>query len=269
MKRIALLVVLSASILAPAQALAGGVVVKVDRTAHLVAVNRGTAVNLVHVKSTTRLHVGQRVGLKLRRLANGTFTSSGVRILGRARTAHFHAIALTSSAGHLTVSAGGAVLSMTTSSSGPPPPGSEVDVEAQLDDNGLNATQVTVASVAAPGGSIEGTLTLGTSTLAVSSDEMTLVLNLPAGFDLSQFSNGQEVLATFAQQPDGTLLLVSLAGDDGAAQANDPSMQSDDGDQSGGDDGQGATSGQSGNNGDGHGGGDNNGGSGSGGNGDG
>ena len=268
MKRIALLVVLSATFLAPAQALASGVVVKVDRTAHLVAVNRGTSVNLVHVKSLTRLQVGQRVGLKLRRLANGTFTSSRVKFLGRARTAHFHAIALTSSAGHLTVSAGGAVLNMTTSSSGPPPPGSEVDVEAQVGSNGLDATQVTVASVSAPGGSIEGTLTLGTSTVTVSSDQLTLALNLPAGFDLSQFNDGQEVLATFAQQPDGTLLLVSLAGDDGAAQANDPTMQSDDGDQGGGDD-QGATSGQSGTSGDGQGSGGNNGGGGSGGEGDG
>jgi uncharacterized membrane protein YgcG len=253
MKRIALLVVLSATFLAPAQALASGVVVKVDPTAHLVAVNRGTSVNLVHMKSLTRLHVGQRVGLKLHRLANGTFTSSGVKFLGRARTAHFRAITLTSSAGHLTVSAGGAVLNMTTSSSGPTPPGSEVDVEAEVGNDGLNATQVTVASVSAPGGSIEGTLTLGTSTVTVSSDQLTLALNLPAGFDLSQFSDGQEVLATFAQQPDGTLLLVSLAGDDGAAQANNPTMQSDDGDQGGGD-GQGNSGnsqGSGGNNGDG------------------
>ena len=106
------------------------------------------------------------------------------------------------------------------------------------------------------------------STVTVSSDQLTLALNLPAGFDLSQFSDGQEVLATFAQQPDGTLLLVSLAGDDGAAQANDPTMQSDDGDQGGGG-GQGATSGQSGTSGDGQGSGGNNGGGGSGGEGDG
>jgi uncharacterized membrane protein YgcG len=269
MKRIALLVVLSATFLAPAQAaLAGGVVVKVDRTAHLVAVNRGAAVNLVHVKSTARLHVGQRVGLKLRRLANGTFMSSGVKVLGHARTAHFHAIALSSTAGHLTVSAGGAVLSMTTSSSSPTPPGSEVDVEAELDNGGISATQVTVASATAPGGSIEGTLTLGTNTITVVSDAMALVLNLPASFDLSQFTDGQEVLATFAQQPDGTLLLVSLAGDDGAAQANNPSTQSGDGGQAGGND-QGGSSAQSGDDGDGQGGGGNSGGGGSGGEGDG
>jgi uncharacterized membrane protein YgcG len=199
--------------------------------------------------------VGQRVGLTLRRLANGTFMSSRVKVLGHARTAHFHAIALSSTAGHLTVSAGGAVLNMTTSSSPPTPPGSEVDVEAEVDNGDLSATQVTVASASAPGGSIEGNLTLGTNTITVVSDEMALVLNLPTGFDLSQFTDGQEVLATFAQQPDGTLLLVSLAGDDGAAQANNPSVQSEDGGQS--------------NNGDGQGGGDNSGGGGSGGEGDG
>jgi hypothetical protein len=79
---------------------------------------------------------------------------------------------------------------------------------------------------------------------------MSLVLTVPTGFDLSPFTNGQEVLATFAQQSNGSLLLTALAGDDNAQQADNQNQnqdcQGDNCGQGGGDDGEGGGSGNSG-----------------------
>ena len=83
---------------------------------------------------------------------------------------------------------------------------------------------MTVVAPVAPGGQIEGHLTLGTTSVTVSSEHMTLVLNVPAGFDLTKFKNGDEVLATFTQQADGTLVLTALSGDENAQQADDDRM---------------------------------------------
>jgi len=91
-----------------------------------------------------------------------------------------------------------------------------------------------VTSATAPGGSLEGhLLAIGTGSITVGSEHETLVIDVPSGVDLSAFEVGDEVLAVFSQQPDGTLLLTSLRGDENAQQAN-----RDDGD-GGGDDGDG------------------------------
>jgi hypothetical protein len=93
----------------------------------------------------------------------------------------------------------------------------------------LNEDDVTVIVPLAPGGSIEGHLTLGATTVTVSSEHMTLVLNVPAGFDLTTFATGDEVLATFSQQTDGTLALTQLSGDENAQQADDDGDNADGG----------------------------------------
>ena len=93
MKRLVIFLVVSAALLAPSAALASGVVLKVQRATHLVAVTNGkTKVSLVH--TAAKLRVGQRVALRGRTLRNGTMAASSIRVLGRAKTVHFRALLL-------------------------------------------------------------------------------------------------------------------------------------------------------------------------------
>lgn len=271
MKRLLILTIAAAAFVVPSTALAGGVVLKVDRAAHLVAVAQTkTKVALVHTSAASRLHVGQRVALQARALRNGTYSATGVRVVGRAARVSFRALLLKKTATSYVVSAGGAVIALrrgrSTASArdgGTPATGTTVQVTATVGQSeNLDEDQVTTVSADHPGGSIEGVLTLGNGTVTVVSEHLALVLNVPAGLDLSTFRNGDQVLAVFAQQTDGTLLLSSLSGDQSAQQA-DQGSQGDQGSQSGqgGGDGQG----HDGHGGDGNGGGDDGGGDGGGG----
>ena len=229
MKRLVLFLIVAAALLAPSAALASGVVLKVQRATHLVAVTNGkTKVSLVHTGA--KLRVGQRVAVSGRTLRNGTLAASSVRVVGRARTVHFRGLLLKRSGTRLVLSAGGAVISLnrgsarTTSSAGDtgPQPGSTVDVTATVgNDDQLDEDNVTTVSADAPGGAIEGKLTIGTGKITVVSEHMALVLNVPASVDLSKFANGDEVLAKFTQGADGTLTLTALSGDDNAQEADD------------------------------------------------
>jgi hypothetical protein len=221
MKRLILLLALAtAALLAPSGALASGVVLKVERSAHLVAV-AGTAshVALVQTAAASRLHVGQRVALTSQRLGNGTYRASKVQILGRAHTVHFRGLLLAKSSTRWTVSAGGAVISVhrgsrSTSSArdSGPKPGTTVDVQATVGANDeLDDDNVTTVSASTPGGTIEGHLTLGAGTITVTSEHLNLVLKVPVGLDLSAFKTGEEVVADFSQGSDGSLTLTRLS----------------------------------------------------------
>jgi uncharacterized membrane protein YgcG len=105
------------------------------------------------------------------------------------------------------------------------------DNDANDDNDELDENNVVVVAPMAPGGQLEGHLTLGTGTVTVSSEHMTLVLNVPTGFDLTGFANGDEVLATFAQQTDGTLTLTALSHNEDEDQADND--DNDDGDHGG------------------------------------
>jgi hypothetical protein len=245
MRRLVLFLLVAAALLVPSAALASGVVLKVQKATHLVAVTSGkTKVNLVH--TAAKLHVGQRVALSGRTLRNGTLAASSIRVLGRAHSVHFRGLLLKKSGTRMVLSAGGAIISVhrgarTTSSASDtgPAPGATVDVTATVGANdALNATTVSTASADALGGKIEGTLTIGTGTVTVKSDEMNLTIKVPTGFDLTQFATGDEVLATFSQQADGSLLLTDLSGDGNAQEAdgdnNDNSDDNGDGNGGGG-----------------------------------
>jgi hypothetical protein len=241
MKRLVILLGVSVALVAPSAALASGVVVKVQHATHLVAVTNGKAkVSLVHTGA--RLHVGQRVAVTGRTLRNGTVAASSIRVVGRVHTLHFRGLLLKTSGARMVLSAGGAVISVkrgaarTTSSAtdAGPQPGAIVDVTATVGaDDELDEDDVTVVSANAPGGAIEGTLTIGTGKITVVSEHMALVLNVPAGFDLSKFANGDEVLAKFTQGADGTLTLTALSGDDNAQEADHENGDDDGGDHSG------------------------------------
>jgi hypothetical protein len=237
MKRLALFLIVSAALLAPSAALASGVVLKVQHATHLVAVTNGkTKVNLVH--TAAKLRVGQRVSLSGRTLRNGTLAASSIKVVGRARTVHFRGLLLKKSGTQLVLSAGGAIIAVhrgarTTSSANDtgPKPGATVDVTATVgSDDELDAETVSTTSAETPGGQIEGKLTLGTGTITVKSEHMNLAIKVPAGFDLTKFATGDEVLVTFSQQADGSLLLTDLSADGNAQEADN-----DDGDDNGGD----------------------------------
>ncbi|HEX4525438.1 MAG TPA: hypothetical protein VH108_01700 [Gaiellaceae bacterium] len=228
MKRLIVLLAATAALLAPSAALASGVVLKVQRANHLVAIARTpSSVALVH--TSAHLVVGQRVALQARKLHNGTLAASSIKVLGRAHKVTFRGLLLAKSGSRFVISAGGAVIAVhrggrTTASArdSGPKPGSTVQVTATVGKTGeLDEDDVTTVSPTAPGGRIEGQLTLGTGTITVSSEDMSLVLKVPTGFDLTSFVSGSEVLATFTQGTDGSLTLTALSGDENAQQADD------------------------------------------------
>ena len=237
MKRLVLFLIVSAALLAPAGAFASGVVLKVQNATHLVAVTNGkTRVSLVH--TAARLHVGQRVALKGRTLGNGTMAASSIRVLGRARTVHFRGLLLKKTGTRMVLSAGGAIIAVrrgaarTTSSANDtgPAPGATVDVTATVGaDDQLDESNATTVSADAPGGAIEGKLTIGAGKITVVSDEMALVINVPSTIDLTKFANGDEVLAKFTQGADGSLTLTDLSGN-GDVQEADGNDNTDNGD---------------------------------------
>src|ERR1700704_4877059 len=111
MKRLVIFLVVSAALLAPSAALASGVVLKVQRATHLVAVTNGkTKVSLVH--TAAKLRVGQRVALTGRTLRNGTMAASSIRVIGRAKTVHFRGLLLKKTGTRMVLSAGGAIISV-------------------------------------------------------------------------------------------------------------------------------------------------------------
>lgn len=232
MKRFIVLLVATAALLAPSAALASGVVLKVQRATHLVAVAR-TPSNVALVHTSAKLAVGQRISLTATKLRNGTLSASSVKVLGRAHKVTFRGLLLSKSGSQLIVSAGGAVIALhrggrTTASASDsgPAPGSTVQVTATVGTTGeLDEDDATTVAPTAPGGQIEGHLTLGTGTITVTTEHMSLVLNVPAGFDLTKFVSGSEVLATFTQGTDGKLTLTALSADGSAQQADSGGAQ--------------------------------------------
>ena len=271
MKRLIVLLVATTALLVPSAALASDVVLKVQRATHLVAVAR-TPSSVVLVHTSAKLAVGQRVGLRARALRNGTLAASSIKVLGRAHKVRFRGLLLSKSGSKLMVSAGGAVITVnrggrTTASAvdSGPTPGSTVQVTATVGQSGeLEEDDATTVAPTAPGGQIEGHLTLGTGTITVTSEHLSLVLKVPTGFDLTSFVAGGEVLATFTQGSDGTLTLTALSADATTQQADSGDNQGDD---NGGDNQGGSGGGGGGDNGGGGGGGDNGGGGGGGDNG--
>jgi uncharacterized membrane protein YgcG len=224
MKRLIVLLVVGAALLAPSGAFASGVVIKVQRATHLVVVAR-TPSNVVLVHTPAKVAVGERIALQARRLHNSTLAASRIKVLGRVSQVRFRGLLLSKSGPKLMVSAGGAVVELHRGAhrnDSAPRPGSTVQVTVTIGANGeLDEDDVTTVSPTAPGGQIEGRLLLGTGTVTVSSEHLSLVLKVPAGLSLTPFASGMEVLATFSQGTDGSLTLTALSADGDAEQADD------------------------------------------------
>src|SRR4051794_10687066 len=113
MKRLALLLIVAAALLAPSAAFAGGVVLKVQRATHLVAVtranNRGA---LVHTNAAARLKVGERIAMTAHALRNGTMAATTVRVVGHAHKVTFRGLMLRKNSNRFVLSAGGAIVNV-------------------------------------------------------------------------------------------------------------------------------------------------------------
>lgn len=231
MLKMALLAGAVAAVAVPGTAAAArGVVVKVDGAAGLVAVAapRGT-VSLVHTARAAKLQVGERVSYRPKRLRNETFAADRVHVLGKARRTHVRGLVLAHRAGGYVLSAHGAVLTIrsaarTTASatSGTPQVGTEVDVTADVS-SGSDLQQTSVSSLgAAQAGAIDGRIqALAAGAITVANDGVQVQMTVPAGLDLSKFAVGDEVLAYFSRQTDGSLLLTAISANGDTAQAND------------------------------------------------
>jgi hypothetical protein len=207
-----------------------GIVVKVDRPAALTAVaGAHGSVVLVHTKANVKL--GQKVSFQAQQRANGTLASTGFRVVGVASRVHVRGVVLAHRATGYVISAHGAVLPIrvlrrtsSASDTGVPPVGATVDVTATIADDTLDQEDAQPVLADARSGAIEGHLvTAPAGTIAVRSSGLTLVIAVPAGFVTSKFALGDEVLASFQRQADGSLVLTALA-------ANDDDEQEDEGD---------------------------------------
>jgi hypothetical protein len=216
MKRLLVGLIAAAALVVPSTALANGVVLKVQRATHQVAVATSPS-RVSLVRTNARLAVGQRVA----------FTTHGAKVLGRAHSVRFRGLLVARTQHTMLLSAGGAVMTVRREDHhNDPRRGAIVEVDATvgangaLDDNDDNPVVVTPATL---GGKIEGTLTIGTGSITVTGDELNLAIKVPPGTDLSGFRNGDDVEATFTQGTDGSLTLTRLE------------LRNDDNDDSGGD----------------------------------
>lgn len=234
LKRMLFLSAVAAALAVPGTASAAGqsrgVVVKVDRTLVAVASTNGH-VRLVHVAAARRLRVGQLVSYSARKLRNGTFAGTRVRVVRALRGLQVRGLVLGRTPGGFAVSANGALLRLhavrgmrTTAglAAAGPRRGSSVLVFVTPAKTGLNATRVRILSASAPAGAFEGQImAIGASTLTVADDGVSLTFTVPSTIDLSTFHLGDEVLVFFATQSDGTLALTAIGGDETVAEADD------------------------------------------------
>src|SRR5262249_49757041 len=158
MKTKALIAVAAAALIVPAVVGARpsrGVVVKIDRSSHLVAIAGADGiVQLAHVPNLRSLQVGQRVSLALRALHNGTVAASSLGILGRAGVTHVRGVVLVRGVNGLVLSGHGALLTLhvrtaRTLSARGPQVGSVVDATVKSSATGLQATHLSVVGTAA------------------------------------------------------------------------------------------------------------------------
>jgi hypothetical protein len=231
-----LAVLLATPLLAPQT----GVVVRVDRPAHLVAVADATGqVELVHVERIGNVAAGARVGFTARQLRNGTLATTTLTVSGRLARASVDGVVLAADAHRrsFTVSARGAVLvlrlaqparkksrALARPTVALPAVGSEVNVTFGVGGHGERVIgSVTPVTPSASAGAFEGVVAgrPGATLRVVAGNGAAVTLRVPAGLDLSQLRAGDRVLAYFDRQTDGSLLLTAVAADGSAGEADD------------------------------------------------
>ena len=235
------LVLAFASANVSAQTLRGTVVHRNARAHSFVVANAHGA--LVAIHSKRGMKPGRIVRVDARRLRNGTFALSRVRVLGRTHHARIRGTVTFAKRGAFVVSAPGTSLLVNDnpSSGQTPAVGDQVQVDGTIDDQG-DIQEQDVQKTGSDSGNmdLEGTLLAvdqTARTLSISADDdnqsgSSLTVDVPSSFDITQFAPGQEVHLTVTPNGDGTFTLVSSSEDDNSRDANNQQTQQGDDNQS-------------------------------------
>lgn len=173
------------------------------------------------------LRIGQRLSVRARPLADGTFASQEIRILGRAKQARVRAVVVKYQRAlkRYLVSAGGSVFALRTGSARslassaeePPPAQPGTEIVATVNVSGGTAQAQQVSQVGRVGKlELEGIL------LELSASSLRLVVaragfvnvTIPAGLDLSRFKVFDQVSLVVAVGTDGSFTLIKAKVED-------------------------------------------------------
>jgi uncharacterized membrane protein YgcG len=217
-----------------------GVVVHQNHHAHSFVVSqKGGHLASVHARRSPRL--GRTVKVTALRLHNGTWLAQTVSSGRRARRATVRGVVtfVDRKRGLFTLSAGGASLLIhrhrvhgARTADALPNLGENVTIQAGIDDQGnLDEEAIHDNGAQTSNIEIEGVVMAvdpTARTISVSADDdsesgQAIVVSIPATFDITGFTVGQEVKLLVSQQPDQSFLLQGSAEDDNSQAANNPS----------------------------------------------
>ena len=230
-------IVLALSATASAATFSGVVVHHNTRArSFVVALGNGT-LRSVHAGHAPRL--GRRVVVTARLLHNGTWALQRMRVGKATRRVHIrgtvtyvnlrrHVFVVSARGVSLLVHAHRTGAGDVRAASSPVADGQQVAVDGVLDDDSVEANNVQTTGEDVGGVDLEGTVQSIDATarsLSISADDSeqsgaTLTVDVPASFDLSQFSPGQSVELLVAPNGDGTYTLQQSSNDTGAQNAD-------------------------------------------------
>jgi hypothetical protein len=215
----------------------------VHRNAHahafVVADSRGR-LRSIHARRSPR--PGRTVSVSARRLRNGTYRARHVRVTGRRRRARLRGTVsyVDRRRGVFTVSTRGASILVhrgrshrARTADALPGVGDHVTVTADVQDESVDADSIHGDGQNHDAFDLEG-IVLGVDpvarTVKVSADDddesgAAITVTVPASFDMSQFTVGQEVELRVLRQADGTFVLQGFASDENVSEADDPGEQ--------------------------------------------
>lgn len=219
-----------------------GVVVHQNHHAHSFVVSlKGGHLASVHARKSPR--VAHAVKVTALRMRNGTWLAKAVSLGRKSRHAAVRGVVtfVNRQRGVFTVSAGGASLLIhrhhqrshgARAADALPNVGEVVTVQTGIDDQG-NLDEESIQDNGAQTSNIEleGVVMAvdpTARTITVSADDdnesgQAVVVSVPAAFDITAFTVGQEVKLLVTQQPDQSFLLQGSAEDDNSQAANNPS----------------------------------------------
>ena len=213
-----------------------GVVIakKAGRHAFVTASKNGVVRTVRARRALKRIRVGQRVAVRAAALPDGTFAASGVKLLGKARRAHFRATVVAKRGVRLLVSAGGSVFALRVKSghktgasegSGDLKPGDDIDCDAGVRGGNLETRDGDVTKVGHSDqlvleGIYLATADDGTIELAVVHKGRVFV-KVPDDVLVPDFKPGDEIALVVTVEADGNFTLVK---------AENESADDDDGD---------------------------------------
>ena len=201
----------------------GVVVAKEKNRGTIVTASRSGVVRTIRVESGLgKVHVGQRVAVKAKRLADGTFSLQKIRVVGKAAKARLRATVVRHQTrlGRIVVSAGGSVFALRSKSARRLAhddddgfePGDRIDAHLSFDDDDFevyDADEVGHAGLLELEGIYLETGTDGKIKLAVV-HRGAVSVTVPGGFVLPPLTAGDELELLVSVGADGSFTLVSL-----------------------------------------------------------